>query len=313
MARVTNIQVRRGLSSEWTTQVLSDGEIGFETNTGKFKIGSGGVAWNLLEYATDTSNFAGVLSSANGGTGVNNGTSTLALSGSTAIGSSNHTVNIATTANTSITLPTSGTLLSDATPVTPAQGGNGSFIYGAAVVGRASLAIDHTRTTVTGVEPVFYDASTNATAQYINLKPDTVYSFDGYVQMVKDGSNVLPSAAIQYYSTGTNALTPQSFSCQIVTRVNTAVIGLINLTTVNTTATSNGSSNTAANFSYQIAGTIRTAVANTGTNPTGTHRFTLACGASGTLGAVGSFRAGSYLNIVEIGSGNVFNFGNWTN
>jgi hypothetical protein len=48
----TKIQVRRGSSSNWTTTnpVLSEGEIGFETNTGKFKIGNGSSAWSALDY-----------------------------------------------------------------------------------------------------------------------------------------------------------------------------------------------------------------------------------------------------------------------
>jgi hypothetical protein len=49
------IQVRRGTAAaganQWTTQVLYAGEIGFETDTGKFKIGDGTAAWNSLTYA----------------------------------------------------------------------------------------------------------------------------------------------------------------------------------------------------------------------------------------------------------------------
>jgi hypothetical protein len=45
-----------------------------------------------------------------GGTGVNNGSKTLTISGNTTIGSSTHTVAFVTTANTSVTLPTTGTL-----------------------------------------------------------------------------------------------------------------------------------------------------------------------------------------------------------
>lgn len=51
----TRIQIRRGTSSaganQWTTQVLSQGEMGFETDTGRFKIGDGTTAWNSLSYA----------------------------------------------------------------------------------------------------------------------------------------------------------------------------------------------------------------------------------------------------------------------
>jgi hypothetical protein len=47
------IQLRRGTATEWTTAnpTLSVGEIGFETNTGKFKVGDGSAAWTALAYA----------------------------------------------------------------------------------------------------------------------------------------------------------------------------------------------------------------------------------------------------------------------
>lgn len=47
----TRIQVRRGTAASWTTQVLSQGEIGFETDSGLFKIGDGLTTWNSLAYA----------------------------------------------------------------------------------------------------------------------------------------------------------------------------------------------------------------------------------------------------------------------
>ena len=51
------IQVRRGTASEWTTAntILSAGEIGFESDTNKFKIGDGAGAWNSLPYAAVSS------------------------------------------------------------------------------------------------------------------------------------------------------------------------------------------------------------------------------------------------------------------
>ncbi len=47
------IQVRRGTLTQWSTAnpTLSVGEIGFESDTGKFKIGNGTLAWNALDYA----------------------------------------------------------------------------------------------------------------------------------------------------------------------------------------------------------------------------------------------------------------------
>jgi hypothetical protein len=66
----TKIQVRRGSSSNWTTTnpVLSEGEIGFETNTGKFKIGNGSSAWSALDYFLDSSDLLAYLTAASAST-----------------------------------------------------------------------------------------------------------------------------------------------------------------------------------------------------------------------------------------------------
>jgi hypothetical protein len=49
------IQLRRGTAAEWISSnpTLSDGEVGFESDTGKFKIGRSSTAWTDLAYATD--------------------------------------------------------------------------------------------------------------------------------------------------------------------------------------------------------------------------------------------------------------------
>jgi hypothetical protein len=49
----TKIQVRRDTAANWTANdpTLSDGEIGFETDTGLFKIGTNNTSWTSLEYA----------------------------------------------------------------------------------------------------------------------------------------------------------------------------------------------------------------------------------------------------------------------
>jgi hypothetical protein len=48
----TRILLRRGAATDWSSQVLYAGEIGFETDTGKFKIGDGTTAWSSLGYAS---------------------------------------------------------------------------------------------------------------------------------------------------------------------------------------------------------------------------------------------------------------------
>jgi hypothetical protein len=47
------IQFRRGLAAEWIAEnpVLAQGELGFETDTNKFKMGNGVDEWNDLDYA----------------------------------------------------------------------------------------------------------------------------------------------------------------------------------------------------------------------------------------------------------------------
>ena len=49
----TQIQLRRGIASEWTSEnpTLAAGEAGVETDTGQLKIGDGSTAWNSLDYA----------------------------------------------------------------------------------------------------------------------------------------------------------------------------------------------------------------------------------------------------------------------
>jgi hypothetical protein len=49
----TKIQVRRGTASSWTSSnpTLTAGEIGFETDTGLFKIGDGTTTWTSLTYS----------------------------------------------------------------------------------------------------------------------------------------------------------------------------------------------------------------------------------------------------------------------
>jgi len=53
MPAQTVIQHRRDLAANWTTTnpTLSNGEIGFETDTNKFKIGNGTENWVTLKYA----------------------------------------------------------------------------------------------------------------------------------------------------------------------------------------------------------------------------------------------------------------------
>lgn len=54
MPRNALIQVRRDTAANWTSvnPTLAAGEVGFESDTGKLKIGNGSTAWSVLEYFT---------------------------------------------------------------------------------------------------------------------------------------------------------------------------------------------------------------------------------------------------------------------
>ena len=53
----TQIQLRRGAAAQWTSvnPTLAEGEVGLETDTGRFKFGDGSTAWNALGYTSDLS------------------------------------------------------------------------------------------------------------------------------------------------------------------------------------------------------------------------------------------------------------------
>lgn len=83
MAVVTQIQVRRGTAAQWTSTnpTLAAGEWGYETDTGKVKIGNGSTAWNSLAY-TGAGDIEGVTAGTGLTGGGTSGTVTLAIDSS---------------------------------------------------------------------------------------------------------------------------------------------------------------------------------------------------------------------------------------
>jgi len=55
------IQFRRGTAAQWTSvnPLLSEGEMGLELDTGKFKVGNGSTYWNSLPYSSGTTGATG--------------------------------------------------------------------------------------------------------------------------------------------------------------------------------------------------------------------------------------------------------------
>jgi len=71
------IQVRRDLATTWASinPILSSGEFGYETDTGKLKVGNGSTSWNALSYIGSTGGGGGSGSSGTSGTSGSSGTS----------------------------------------------------------------------------------------------------------------------------------------------------------------------------------------------------------------------------------------------
>ena len=60
------MQQRRGTAEQWTTAnpTLAAGEIGFETDTSKFKIGNGSSAWSALTYFANAAELSAIIDNA---------------------------------------------------------------------------------------------------------------------------------------------------------------------------------------------------------------------------------------------------------
>jgi hypothetical protein len=164
MAVVTQIQVRRGTASQWTSAnpTLAAGELGFETDTNKIKCGNGTTAWNSLAYLNNDGDITGVTA----GTGLSGG-------------------------------GTSGSVtLSLSTPVAVANGGTGISSFGTGVAtflgtpSSANLAAALTDETGTGVA-VFNDSPTILNAVITQPQATPTFSANAYTLVSGDAGDIL--------------------------------------------------------------------------------------------------------------------------
>jgi hypothetical protein len=77
----TVIQVKRGTAAAWTSAntVLTAGEIGFESDTKKMKVGDGSTAWTSLAYTATDGDITAVVAGTGLSGGSTSGSATLAI------------------------------------------------------------------------------------------------------------------------------------------------------------------------------------------------------------------------------------------
>jgi hypothetical protein len=75
------IQIKRGTATAWTSAnpTLNAGEMGFESDTKKMKVGDGSTAWTSLAYTTTDGDISGVTAGTGLSGGGNSGAVTLAI------------------------------------------------------------------------------------------------------------------------------------------------------------------------------------------------------------------------------------------
>jgi hypothetical protein len=177
MAVVTQIQIRRGTATQWTSAnpTLAAGEFGYESDTGKFKIGNGSTAWTSLSYQG-----AGTVTSITAGTGLSGGTIT--SSGTIAIDSTVATL----TGTQTLTNKTATGLIYTQTLLTP------SFTTNA-------------YTLVLGDQGDILLASNGSTAGTINIPTNASVAFPigTQITIIQTGSGQL---TIQAASSGTTTV-----------------------------------------------------------------------------------------------------------
>jgi len=232
MSRITNIQFRKGTSTEWSTTnpVLASGEPGYDITNKSLKIGDGSTTWSSLSsinlLTSNITNFASgvnalidnaVSASIVGGSGVDivysSGTNTLTISSALTAGSGislsqnsgNYTISLNTSgvdnsklANSSVTI--------GLTPVS--LGGSITSISGLSSVSSTSF-LGNLTGTATNANNIEVDLSTSNVNSLVfvngtdgNLKPsvNNNLKFNASSNELFGSLNTTPTTTLKYFT-----------------------------------------------------------------------------------------------------------------
>jgi hypothetical protein len=196
------IQIKRGTASAWTSAntVLAAGEVGFETDTKKMKVGDGSTAWTSLGYTVTDGDISGVTAGTGLSGGGNSGAVTLAIDSTVATLTGTQTLTNKTLTSPTIT-SASGVINNTLTTTT------GDLIYASSANTPARLGIGSTSQVLTvsgGVPTWATPASSGGTTLItdVQLSGSSGYDFSTIPGTYKN--LILTFTGLTISSTGTN-------------------------------------------------------------------------------------------------------------